>query len=471
MSEKKENKYKELFKNTGVLAIGSFSSKVLVFLLVPLYTSILSTGEYGFYDLVYTTIQLLVPILTLDVTDSVLRFTMDKKYDNNKLVRIDLKYLFIGTVTFVVSLVALIFFNINSNTTEYWFYILLYYISYMVNQYLNQFAKGIDKVKEIAISGVISTVVTVTLCALLLIVIPLGLDGFFISYIAGQTVSALYLLVKTKISHFINRKRTDKALEKEVVKYSAPLILNNIGWWMNNTSDKYVITFMSGVETNGLLSVAYKIPSILSVFVQLFTQAWQISAIKEYGEKKDNKFYNNVFKYMNCCLFFAAVFLIALTKWIAHFLFQGDFFSAWTYVPFLVLSSVFTASSGYMAGILSASYNTKPVAISTIVGGVTNIVLNFLLIYTMGNIGVTVATAISSFLIFYIRYYYIRNLFEKKVMAIVILQSILLALQSILAIKELYIFEIIFIITSFIAFRKDLLSMIKQFFSILKRGD
>lgn len=469
MAEKKENKYKELFKNTGVLAIGSFSSKILVFLLVPLYTSILTTGEYGFYDLVYTTIQLLVPILTLDVTDSVLRFTMDKAYDNNKLVRINLKYLLIGAVIFAISLVVLAFLNINSNITEYWLFILLYYISYMINQYLNQFSKGIDKVKDIAISGVISTVVTVALCALLLIVIPLGLDGFFISYITGQAVSALYLFFSTKISRFINKVHTDKNLEKEVIKYSAPLILNNIGWWMNNTSDKYVITFMSGVEANGLLSVAYKIPSILSAFVQLFTQAWQISAIKEYGEEKDNKFYNNVFKYMNCCLFFTAVILIALTKWIAHFLFQGDFFTAWTYVPFLVLSSVFTASSGYMAAILSASYNTKPVAISTIVGGVANVVLNFLLIFTMGNIGVTVATAISSFLIFYIRYYYIRNIFDNKVLTAVLIQCGLLAFQCVLAIKELYICEIIFIIASIIAFRKDLIAMMRQIISTIKK--
>lgn len=469
MAEKKDNKYKELFKNTGVLAIGSFSSKVLVFLLVPLYTSILTTGEYGFYDLVYTTIQLLVPILTLDVTDSVLRFTMDEAYDNNKLVRIDLKYLSIGTVIFAFSLLFLVFLKTNSNVTEYWLFILLYYIFYMINQYLNQFAKGIDRVKDIAISGVISTVVTVVLCALLLIVFPLGLDGFFISYIAGQAISVLYLAFRTKISRFISKGHTNKCIEKEVIKYSAPLILNNIGWWMNNTSDKYVITFMSGVEANGLLSVAYKIPSILSVFVQLFTQAWQIAAIKEYKEEKDNKFYNNVFKCMNCCLFFATIILIALTKWIAGFLFQGDFFSAWIFVPFLIISSVFTASSGFMAAILSASYNTKPVAISTVVGGVTNVILNFALIYIMGNIGVTVATAISSFLIFYIRYYYIRNLFDKKVLAVVLIQCGLLTLQSILAIKELYIYEVVFIILSFIAFRKDLMNITRQVIATFKK--
>ena len=75
----KKNKYTELIANTGALAIGNFSSKILVFLLVPLYTSVLTTEEYGFYDLVFTTIQLLIPVFTCNVTDAVLRFTLESE--------------------------------------------------------------------------------------------------------------------------------------------------------------------------------------------------------------------------------------------------------------------------------------------------------------------------------------------------------------------------------------------------------
>ena len=45
-----------------------------------------------------------------------------------------------------------------------------------------------------------------------------------------------------------------------------------------------------GIGANGILSVANKIPSILNVFVGMFGQAWQISAIKEYGEKQSGEF-------------------------------------------------------------------------------------------------------------------------------------------------------------------------------------
>ena len=58
------NKYKRLFKDTGLFAISNFASKILIFLLTPLYTSLLSTEEYGTADLINTTINLVYPILT-----------------------------------------------------------------------------------------------------------------------------------------------------------------------------------------------------------------------------------------------------------------------------------------------------------------------------------------------------------------------------------------------------------------------
>ena len=75
-----------LIKNMGILTISNFSSKILVFLLVPLYTSVLSTKEYGTYDLAVSTATLLYPILTLNIVDAVMRFLMDKESDKKAVI-------------------------------------------------------------------------------------------------------------------------------------------------------------------------------------------------------------------------------------------------------------------------------------------------------------------------------------------------------------------------------------------------
>ena len=85
---------KELAKNTGLLAIGQFGTKLLSFFLVPLYTYVLSTADYGTYDLMNTTVSLLVPILSLNICDSALRFPLDKNVDRKQVFSICANILF-----------------------------------------------------------------------------------------------------------------------------------------------------------------------------------------------------------------------------------------------------------------------------------------------------------------------------------------------------------------------------------------
>ena len=70
------SKYTKLVKNTAIFAIGNFSTKILTFLIVPLYTYVLTTEEYGRIDLFTTTISFLVPIVTLQVQEALIRYLL-----------------------------------------------------------------------------------------------------------------------------------------------------------------------------------------------------------------------------------------------------------------------------------------------------------------------------------------------------------------------------------------------------------
>ena len=72
------DKYRRLVSNTVVFAIGTFSSKVLVFLLMPLYTWALSPDQYAVTDLIVQTGNLLLPLVTLGIVNAVIRFGLDK---------------------------------------------------------------------------------------------------------------------------------------------------------------------------------------------------------------------------------------------------------------------------------------------------------------------------------------------------------------------------------------------------------
>lgn len=401
MSDTSKTKY--LIKNMGLLTISNFSSKILIFLLVPLYTSVLSTTEYGTYDLAVSTASLFYPILTLNIVDAVMRFTMDKTYPKDDVAKIGFKYVTYSCIIAGCLLLVLNRLRLWNDIYGLEFLIFLYYVSYVFNQFFIQLAKGLERVADMAVAGVLGTVAMIITNLLFLLVLKLGLRGFFIANIISQIVPVLYFFIRMRAWKLISIQKSNKQLVSQMLKYCIPLIATVLGWWVNSTSDKYVVAMICGVAANGILSVSYKIPQIINTLQGIFIQAWQISAIKEYGDNDTAKFYGNTFTTINLLMCMACSWLIFLTKPIAYVLFARNFYSAWQYVPFLLISSVFNCASGLLGPILAAKKDSKAMMWSAIIGSGANIILNIILVYICGVQGATIATVLCSYIIYWMR--------------------------------------------------------------------
>ncbi len=455
---------KYLFKNIGILAISNFSSKVLVFLLVPLYTSVLSTSEYGMYDLITSTVTLLYPILTANIVDAVMRFSMEKIYKNEETASIGIKYIVVSIVVVGVGLLISYRLNAISNLDGLRPYVFLYYIFYVFNQYFIQLAKGLERVKDMGIAGVISTIVMLAANIVFLLILKKGLAGFFAANILAQAIPVLYYFIRLRFWNMVKRVGKHNPLEKEMLLYCIPLICTVLGWWANSTADKYTVAFICGVAANGLLSVSYKIPSIISTLQGIFTQAWQISAIKEYGGENAASFYGKTFSYLNVIMSCACAVLIILSKPLAHILYAKDFYAAWQYVPFLLISSVLNCASGFVGPILAAKKDSKSMALSAIYGACANIVLNILLVYLIGVQGATIATVISSYLIYYFRIRAVRNEFYVKEYWKVLITWGTLCMQALFEIyTQAWYAEIIIIVVLIIINKKIIVESLAKF--------
>lgn len=396
------SKYKELAKNTGIFALANFSSKILIFLLVPIYTRVLTTTEYGFYDLVYTTIQLFVPILTLNISEAVMRFLMKDGVSKKSVFSIAVLDIFIGSIAFALLLLVNNLFSLSDLISQYSIYIFVIFVFYTLNNFLIQFSKGIDKIGVTAISGVISTAVMLAMNVILLVVFDWGLLGFFIANVCVYVIPCIYIVSRLRLWELFEIK-IDKKLQWEMVYYALPLVLNILSWWVNNTSDRYIVTAIVGIQASAIISVAYKIPQILSTISAIFIQSWQISAIKIQEDKSDTTFVSNMLLYYNALLLIIASGIILFVKPISNILFGISFYSAWELVPFLIISSLFNAISGCIGAIMGAKMDTHNIAKSALVGMIANIILNIVLTFLMGPQGITISTLIASFLIFYMR--------------------------------------------------------------------
>lgn len=431
------NRYKQLMKNMGLLTIGNFASKLLSFLLVPLYTNVLTTKEYGTFDIVVTTISLLLPILSVNIIEAVLRFPLDKQENHeyiSDVYTVGLRYTIIGCGLLVILLWINHVLGAFPTIVQYEQYVILVYIVQAFNQLLLSFSRATNHVKEVSVAGVITSVVLIGLNLLFLLYFKWGLIGYFWAVIISNAVANLYYLIKLKTNLFVKLRLSNPKITREMIVYSFPLIFNTVGWWVNNASDRYIVTWMCGVAANGIYSVAYKVPSILNVFHTIFMQAWVLSAVQEYRSDGNASFFHNVYNTYGGLMTILCSVLIILARPIAHVLFQKEFFQAWQYTPWLLIAVVFGTLSGVLGGVFSAEMDSKMFAISTCIGAVLNVLLNIILVKPLGPMGAAVATAVSSYVVWIFRIKHTKRYIDMglrlkrdhAVYALLIIQSMLL---------------------------------------------
>ena len=402
------SRYKKLGKNTILMVVGNFVSKILTFILLPLYPYCLTTSEYGISDLITTTINLCLPFLTLTISESVLRLTLDKNSDKKQIFTITAVVVLSG---FMVLTVSSPFWKRIVPFEEYVVYFLLYYLVMVLSNTAQQFTKGLEHVDVFVISGIVTTFATCMWNVFLLLILKMGIKGYLLAYILGYASSFLYIFVKEKLwTYWVSPRMIDTMAVREILTYCVPLIPNSISWWISDSSDRYILEFFWGASVIGVYAIAYKIPSIVSILSTILTSAWQISAVDDFGSEESRNFFSDVYQKYASVYVMASAVIILFIKVIARILFSGEFFEAWKYAAILLIAVVFQAMNGFLGIIYAASKKTKAIFVTTILGAGINIVLNILFIPTMGALGAAIATLISYIVVWAARLYDTRKI-------------------------------------------------------------
>lgn len=424
-------KYKRLFNNSVLFTVGSLGSKIISFVMVPIYTYILTTNEYGIVDLITVTVSLLVPFMTLELGQSALRFTIEAKTKN----QIDKIFSILITQGLLVSLLLFIllpfFLKINV-FSEYTLYFILLLILNVFNNLLSQFVRGIGKVKEFAINGILMTIVTVTFNILFLVVMDYGVIGYLLSIIFAAIISNLYLLFSVKGFKRFTKFTYDRFLLKEMLKYSVPIIPNSSMWWIVNSSSRYLILYFLGSSANGVFAVANKIPSLIPLMSEIFIQAWQLSSFEEF-DKNDknskNNFYSNIFNIYSTFLFISGSgLLLVLQPVILNFV-DSSYNLSWKIAPFLILAAIYQSFGSFYGTTYAAAKQTSGAFRSSSIAAVISLISNLIFLPLLGIIGAGMAVLFGFVSMFLIRVFGTKKYVTIKLGRKFYISNVILAIQ------------------------------------------
>ncbi|MGN0696286.1 MAG: lipopolysaccharide biosynthesis protein [Oscillospiraceae bacterium] len=395
------DKYKKLMGNTLIFAIGQFGAKLLSFFLVKLYTATLTTAEYSTADLLYNTLNVLVPVVTFSMSDAIIRFGLDKAYDKRKVY----------TTANIMTLLGMAIFALttpiwNSTSVYHGYTMLLYAYCYFscFRSMASQQVRANGLVRLFAMDGILTTL-TQFLCNLVFMLwLDMGINGYILSFIVSDFLSLCFLMFMARLDKSLDTKFIDVRLIKEMLRYSAPLIPTYLLWWITSYSDRLFVINLVGSDTNGIYSVAHKIPTLVMFVTTMFYQAWQMSSIEEKDSRTLGKFYKTVFGAYSSLMYIAAAGLIMIAKPLTYILIGNDSYKgAELYSTILIVSMVFQCFCQFLASIYSVKKKSKNSCLTAFSAAAANILLNAILVPKLGAYGAAIATAISYFVCFAIR--------------------------------------------------------------------
>ena len=402
------NRYKKLFSDTVILGLGTFGSKLLVFLLMPFYTAWLSTEQYSTAELITSTANLLIPLACVGIANGIFRFAADRGSNKEEVFSSSIALLLLGSGAFLILSPLLGLINYFDG---YLWLIILYVLSANLQSVAAQYVRAVDRTKLFAVQGIFNTLLTILFNLLLLWQFDLGVTGYVLSVILGNLVTTLLLTAAARLWRAFRWSRIRKDLILELLRFSLPLVPTTVCWLITDLSDRYMVTYFCGAHENGIYSAAYKIPTVINLVSGIFMQAWQFSAVAESSDEKAcTSFYSQVFRGFLSVIMMGSVGLILLSRFLSGLLLNSAYYEAWRYMPTLLCAAAIESVVAFLATVYMVRKKSMHSFVTAMVGTLFNLILNLLLIPRIGALGAALATMASYFAVMVVRLIDVRRM-------------------------------------------------------------
>ena len=388
-------RFGKLFSDTVILAIGTFGSKLLVFLLMPLYTALLSPSQYGTAELITGTANLIMPFACVGITSGIFRFAAEKGTDREGVFSSGMVLLGAGLCgTVLLGAVALC---IGAAWRIEILLVVLYVLAADLQAVCAQYVRAVDRTRLFAVQGILNTLVTVGFNILFLMAFDLGVTGYVLSTVVGNLLTTAFLVVSAKLWRVFRLSHVSRTAMRELFRFSLPMVPTTICWLITDLSDRYLVSWFCGEAVNGVYSAAYKIPTIVNLVSGIFMQAWQFSAVVQSADGEEcSRFYSQVFRGFLSVIFIGSGGLILLSPWLCRLLLNSAYHEAWRYMPTLLCSAALESVVSFLASVYMVRKKSMHSFLTAVAGTGLNLLLNFLFIPRTGTFGGALGAAIAT---------------------------------------------------------------------------
>ena len=401
-------------KDIGIYAIGNIGSKVITFMMVPLYTYFVhDTSDFGYYDVCLTVCLLLLPFFTLQLRDGAFRFLLDcdDETQRRRIVSFVARTMASSLViTLLVATVLALFTDI-----QHLGYAVGLLIAMSLQEVYSQVFRGLGNNRAFVMVGILSALGIGVFSVIFVAYLHWGIRGIFLANIIARLLALLLVEAKVRLitRHTSWNIRIGK-VGRDIIRYTLPLLPGSLCWWLTGSSDRLFVTHFLGLDVNGVYAVAIRFTGIINTLAIIFYQAWQETAILQYHSPDRDRFFSRMF---NSYIFLLGIILVGyvfLLKVNYGWLVAPQYHQSLNYIYPLGLSAVLFALSAFFDMGYQCAKDTSRTLPAIVLSAVINVILNFLLIKPLGVYGVILTQVITYTVLFTYRWHDMRRYFVLK---------------------------------------------------------
>ena len=404
----------KFMEDIGVYAIGNIGSKLITFLMVPLYTYFVpNKSDFGYYDVCLSMCFLLIPFVTLQMRDGAFRFLLDCD-DETRRRRI---VTFVGrsmlTTLSLSALVALVM-SLTTNI-GYLGYSFALLVALSLQEVYSQVFRGLGNNRAFVSVGILSAFCIGLFSVVFVAGFGWGIKGVFLANIVARLLALIVVEIRVRlITRYTRWRISARDVGREILRYSLPLLPGSLCWWITGSSDRMFIKYFIGLDANGVYAVATRYTGVILTIAVIFYQAWQETAILQYHSPDRNRFFSKMF---NGYIFFLSAILVGYVftlklfyGWLAN-----SYGESLNYIYPLGVSAVIFAIVAFFDMGYQCAKDTPRTLPAIVLSAVVNVALNFLLIKPLGVYGVIVTQLVTYLVLVTYRWFDMKRYFTLKV--------------------------------------------------------
>jgi O-antigen/teichoic acid export membrane protein len=401
---------KSVAKHFLVYGLGNILSKIVGFILIPVYTHYLTTSQYGTLELLELTTYIAGMFLALGISQSVMRFYYDSE-DPQKRQEVVSTALF---SIWVVSLFAVIWFLLfspqvsflvfkSSDYTGLFRIVFLTMMFSLASEIPLSFIRAQQRSVLYTVISLCRLILSLGLNILFIMGFGWGVQGIILSGLITNGISSLYLsfytIKQVGISFSLGKL-------KEMIKYGLPYIPGGAGMFVLNFLDRFFLQRFTSLSEVGIYSLGYKFGMIINPLVtDPFFAIWRPKMF-ELAKREDAKdIYSLMFTYFLFLEIFLGLGISVLIKDVLRIISSPEYHNAYKVVPLILLSYILWGGYFHMQVGILLKKKTQHIAYIIGMSALSNLLLNILLIPRLGIWGAALSTLVSFGIMFILNYF------------------------------------------------------------------